>query len=316
MSEATNSIEKVAVIGTGLIGAGWTTIFLANGLEVLAIDPSPGARERLVRDVETMWAALIELGQAEGQPDFGRLSCASVPGPELADVHMVQENAPEKIDLKRALFVDIECFVAPDAILASSTSALLIGDIQSALAHPERCVAGHPFNPPHLLPLVEVSGGPATDPAVLERVMTFYTVLGKSPVLLKKQIQGHIAGRLGAALYREAVHLVAEGVATVEDIDAAVRNGPGLRWATNGPHMIYHLGGGEGGIRHYLDHLGDSQQRRWDDLGKPKLDAPLREALISGTMAETKGRSIRELTEERDRKFVVMGKALSRLGGI
>lgn len=303
-SKPTSPIERVAVIGTGLIGAGWATVFLANGLDVLAIDPAPGARDRLLATVSAMWPALVELGRATGEPDFARLAFAETPGPELADVRLVQENAPEKLDLKRGLFAAIERFVAPDTILASSTSALLIGDIQTACAIPKRCVAAHPFNPPHLLPLVEVSGGTLTDPAVLDRAMAFYTFLGKSPVLLQKEIQGHIAGRLGAALYREAVHLVAEGVATVEDIDAAVRNGPGLRWAINGPHMIYHLGGGEGGIRHYLDHLGDSQQRRWDDLGKPVLTAELKESLIAGTLAEAEGASVGDLSEERDRKLI------------
>ncbi|NDV89447.1 3-hydroxyacyl-CoA dehydrogenase [Aurantimonas aggregata] len=312
MTETPHPISRTAVIGTGLIGAAWTTVFLARRLEVVAVDPAPGARERLIRDVGSMWQALRELGQAEGAPVFGSLVFAAVPGPELADVELVQENAPEKLELKRGLFAELERFVSPQTILASSTSALLIGDIQSACVHPGRCVAGHPFNPPHLLPLVEVSGGPRTDPAVLDRVMAFYRFLGKAPVRLNKEIAGHIAGRLGSALYREAVHLVAEGVATVADIDAAVCNGPGLRWATNGPHMTYHLGGGEGGIQHYLDHLGDSQQRRWDSLGQPELTDKLRAELVTGTLEAAGGRNIQALSNERDQKLVAIVSALAR----
>ncbi|TFF23167.1 3-hydroxyacyl-CoA dehydrogenase [Jiella endophytica] len=312
---AEQPIERVAVIGSGLIGAGWAAAFLARGLDVVAIDPAAGARDRLVATIRSMWPALQELGQAAGEPELDRLRFAASPGPDLADIQLVQENAPEKLDVKRALFAEIERFVSPNAILASSTSALLIGDIQTACAHPERCVAGHPFNPPHLLPLVEVSGGPMTDPAVLDRVVAFYGSLGKSPVRLKKAVQGHIAGRLSAALYREAVHLVAEGVASAADIDAAVRDGPGRRWATVGPHMAYHLGGGEGGIRHYLDHLGDSQQRRWEDLGTPTLDRPLREKLIAETLDEAGGRSVDALNAERDRQLILLAKALSSTSG-
>lgn len=314
MTDPVKAIGKVAVIGTGLIGAGWATVFLANGLDVLAIDPAPEAQDRLIRTVREMWPALVALGRATGEPDFRRLSFASRPGGELAEVQLVQENAPEKLDLKRALFTELERFTAIDTIFASSTSALLVGDIQTACMHPERCVAGHPFNPPHLLPLVEVSGGPKTERAVLDRIMAFYSGLGKAPVLLKKEIAGHIAGRLGAALYREAVHLVAEGVATAADIDAAVRNGPGLRWATTGPHMIYHLGGGDGGIRHYLDHLGDSQQRRWSDLGTPTLTKELREKLIAETLAEAGGRSVAALATERDQALVAITGSLSKSG--
>ena len=303
-------IEKVAVIGTGLIGAAWATVFLAKGLDVLAIDPAPGARDGLEATIRAMWPALVALGDAAGEPDLERLRFAAAPGPDLSGVQLVQENAPEKLEIKRALFAEIERFVAPDTILASSTSALLIGDIQTACQEPSRCLAAHPFNPPHLLPLVEVSGGPLTDPAVIDRALAFYQSLGKAPVRLKKEIQGHIAGRLSAALYREAVHLVAEGIASAADIDAAVRNGPGLRWAAVGPHMTYHLGGGDGGIAFYLDHLGDSQQRRWDDLGTPTLTKALRDKLIEETLHEAKGKSVQALASERDTTLVELVKSL------
>ncbi|MEN3793529.1 3-hydroxyacyl-CoA dehydrogenase NAD-binding domain-containing protein [Fulvimarina sp. MAC3] len=305
-------IERVAVIGTGLIGAGWATVFLAKGIDVLAIDPAPDASAKLEAAIRSMWPALVELGEAAGEPDLDHLRFAAAPGPELSEVQLVQENAPEKLEMKRALFAEVERFVKPDTILASSTSALLIGDVQTACREPSRCLAAHPFNPPHLLPLVEVSGGPLTDPAVLDRAMTFYEHLGKAPVRLKKEIQGHIAGRLSAALYREAVHLVAEGVASAADIDTAVRNGPGLRWAAVGPHMTYHLGGGEGGIAAYLDHLGDSQQRRWDDLGTPALTKALREKLVVETLVEADGESVRALAAERDSQLVGLVKSVRR----
>jgi 3-hydroxyacyl-CoA dehydrogenase len=304
-------VRRVAILGTGLIGAGWAALFLARGLEVHALDPAPGAEARLRETIAGMWPSLVALGQAEGEPAFGRLSFAAAPGPGLADAVLVQENAPEKLDLKRALFSEVERFVGSEAIIASSTSALLIGDIQTACARPGRCVAAHPFNPPHILPLVEVSGGPATDPAALDWAMTFYTWLGKKPVRLAREIEGHIAGRLGAAMWREAISLVEQGIATVADIDAAVRHGPGPRWATTGCHLVYHLGGGPGGIEQYLEHLGDSQQRRWEDLGSPRLTERLRRTISAGVAAEVGDRNAADLAAERDAKLVELIRTLS-----
>ncbi|WP_299822847.1 3-hydroxyacyl-CoA dehydrogenase NAD-binding domain-containing protein [uncultured Jannaschia sp.] len=305
------NIRHVALIGTGLIGAGWAALFLARGLAVHAIDPAPGAEDRLRKTVSEMWPSLVGLGQAEGEPDHTRLSFATIPGSALSDAELVQESAPEKLELKRALLAKVEGLVSESAVIASSTSALLVGDIQKECRKPQRVIAAHPFNPPHILPLVEVSGGPATDPAALDWAMAFYAWLGKKPVRLGRQVEGHIAGRLSAALWREAVSLVEQGVATVADIDAAVRHGPGPRWATTGCHLTYHLGGGTGGLAHYLAHLGPSQQRRWDDLGTPRLTPALCQKLAEGVEAETEGADIAALVEERDRRLMALLQALS-----
>lgn len=308
------SAAKVAVVGTGLIGSAWTALFLARGLEVVAIDPDAGAPARLRRTVERMALDLRAAGLVpeEAAIDPARVAHATAPGRELEGVGFVQENAPEALDLKRALLARIETHVAPDAILASSTTALRVSDLQAECRHPERVVAGHPLNPPHLIPLVEVSGGERTDPASVDRAMAFYAALGKRPVRLARDIEGHIAGRLSAALWREAVHLVEQGVASVEDIDAAVVHGPGLRWAAIGPHLTYHVGGGPGGIGAYLQHLGASQERRWADLGTPRLTEEVRGRITEGVRREADGRSVEDLEAERDRRIVA---ALRALGG-
>jgi 3-hydroxyacyl-CoA dehydrogenase len=307
---APEEVSHAAIIGTGLIGSAWAALLLAHGIRVLAIDPAADASERLRQTIGVMTPMLEELGLLTPAADFARVEVIAEPGPQLRGVQFVQENAPEKLALKRSLFVELERWLDADTVIASSTSALKISDIQSACRHPQRCVAGHPINPPHLMPLVEVSGGDLSDDAAVDWAMRFYTRLGKQPVRLRRDIEGHIAGRLSAALWREAVSLVEQGVASVADIDAAVRYGPGLRWATMGPHLTYHLGGGEGGIRHYLEHLGDSQQRRWESLGKPSLSADLKDRIADGVVEEAQGRSIEELAADRDRKLVAAIKTL------
>jgi 3-hydroxyacyl-CoA dehydrogenase len=302
---APHEVSRAAIIGTGLIGAAWASLFLARGLEVLAIDPAPNAAERLRQTVSAMAPALRDIGITSCKADFDRLTVVGKAGAELEGIDFVQENVPENLALKRSVLSEIEAWIDPETIIASSTSALRISDIQAGARHPERCIAGHPINPPHLMPLVEVSGGEATDPALVDWAISFYAWLGKKPVRLNRDIEGHIAGRLSAALWREAVSLVEQGIVSVADIDAAVRYGPGLRWATMGPHLTYHLGGGEGGIRHYLAHLGPSQQKRWAALGTPTLTDELKERIAEGVIEEAGGRSISDLAEERDRLLAV-----------
>ncbi|MCG8561306.1 MAG: 3-hydroxyacyl-CoA dehydrogenase NAD-binding domain-containing protein [Hyphomicrobiales bacterium] len=301
-----SGIETVAVIGTGLIGSAWTTLFLAHGLKVIAVDPDPDAPGRLRQTIESMAAHLREadLIAHDAEIDTDRVRHVSSPGPELAAARFVQENAPERLELKRELFARLDELTEPDTILASSTTALRVSDIQTACRHPERVIAGHPLNPPHLIPLVEISGGELTDPAALERAAAFYRSIGKVPVCLRRDIEGHIAGRLSAALWREAVHLVEQGIASVEDIDAAVVNGPGLRWAAVGPHMTYHLGGGPGGIADYLEHLGASQERRWASLGTPQLTDEVKRQISDGLNTAANGLSVEALEAERDRSIV------------
>lgn len=301
------SIRTVAVVGCGTVGASWTALFLAHGLDVRATDPSPAAEERLHRFLERARPQLAALGAA-GQ---GRLRFASGLADALAGADFVQENAPENEDLKRRLLADVDGLVPPDVIVAGSTSSLLRSRLVADCRHPRRHVCAHPFNPPHLVPLVEIVG---EDEDVVARAAYFYRGLGRHPVVLAKEMAGHIANRLSSALWREAVYLVEQGVASVADIDAAMTHGPGLRWAIMGPHMTYHLGGGEGGIEHYLAHLGSSQARRWASLGTPVFDDATKRALVDGVRDEAAGRSVGELEAERDRALVGMLKLLRRGG--
>ncbi|KAB1072444.1 3-hydroxyacyl-CoA dehydrogenase NAD-binding domain-containing protein [Methylobacterium planeticum] len=303
-----NGIRRVAVIGCGTVGASWAALFTAHGLDVAATDPGPGSAERLSAFVAQARVQLAELGlTGEGRLSFHPELEAAVSGAEF-----VQENAPEAEGLKRELLARLDALLPAGVIIASSTSAMLRSAIVADCARPERFVVAHPFNPPHLVPLVEIVAG---DADVAERAAAFYRGLGRRPVILTREMPGHIANRLASALYREAVNLVAEGVASVADIDAALCNGPGLRWAAMGPHMTYHLGGGEGGIRHYLDHLGPSQVRRWASLGHPELDAALKDRIVSGVEAEAQGRPIAELEARRDSALIAILKARTEVAG-
>lgn len=287
----------VAVIGCGTVGASWAALFLAHGHDVQAQDPSPAAEERVRRQVERARPHLARLG-ATGE---GRLTFTTDLARALEGAGYVQENAPEDEALKRRLLAEIDARLPPEVIVAGSTSSLLRSRLVTDCAHPARHVTAHPFNPPHLVPLVELVG---EDAAVVARAAAFYLDLGHHPIVLRREMPGHVANRLASALWREAVYLVEQGVASVEDVDAAMTHGPGLRWALMGPHLTYHLGGGEGGIAHYLAHLGPSQVRRWATLGTPAFDARSREALVAGVLAEAGGRSVEDLEAERDRALV------------
>ncbi len=307
-------VRRVAVIGTGLVGSSWTAYFLSQGIEVVAADPAPGARERLAVFIQRAWPALGDLGMAaEADPDRWRLVDdleSAVP-----KVEFVQENVRDDEALKRDVFARLDAVLPSQVVIASSSSALLMTPIQKGLRHPERCILAHPFNPPHIIPLVEVSGGEQTDPAVLDWAMTLYGAIGKKPIRLNREIVGHIANRMASALWQEAVSLVDQGVASVEAIDMAMAYGPGLRFSVFGPNMIYHLGGGPGGMAHYLDHLGPSQERRWRSLGRAKLTPKLRRKLIEGVESEAGGRSVAELERERDACLVAVLKALRQAHG-
>lgn len=211
-------IERVAVIGTGTIGASWVALFLAQGLEVVAYDPAPDAEGLLRQRVEAIWPVLSRIGPVASSP-FDRLTFVETPGRAAAGSQFVQENGPEREDLKCVLFRELDAAAPAETVIASSTSGLLMSRLQEACAHPERCVIGHPFNPPHLVPLVEVVGGGRTSQKTIDQAMAFYAAVGKRPIHIRKEVKGHVANRLQAALWREAVHLVSEGVASVADID-------------------------------------------------------------------------------------------------
>jgi 3-hydroxyacyl-CoA dehydrogenase len=293
-------IRRVAVIGTGVIGASWTALFLANGLEVVATDVAPDAEAALKRFVAAAWPALQRLGLASGASQ-NKLTFTAALAAAVKDADLVQENGPERIDFKRTLYRQLDELLPADVIIASSSSGLTMSEIQSACEkHPERCVIGHPFNPPHLVPLVEIVGGAKTSESTIQRAAEFYTSLGKRTVRLNKEVPGHVANRLQAALAREVYYLVADGVVSVADVDTALCWGPGLRWGIMGQVLLNHLGGGQGGIEHFFQQFTGPMTAWWKVLGSPQLTPEVQKKLIDGVHAEVGSRSVSELEAERD----------------
>jgi 3-hydroxyacyl-CoA dehydrogenase len=293
-------IRRVAIIGTGVIGASWTALFLAKGLDVIATDIAPDAETSLRRFVKAAWPALERLGLAPGASQSRLTFTADLPAAVRA-ADFVQENGPERIDFKQKLYRQLDELLSADVIIASSSSGLTMSEIQSACRlHPERCVIGHPFNPPHLVPLVEIVGGAKTSEATIQRASEFYTSLGKQAVRLRKEVPGHVANRLQAALAREVYYLVAEGVVSAADVDTALCWGPGLRWGIMGNMMLNHLGGGEGGIEHFFQQFTGPMTAWWKVLGQPVLTPEVQKKLIDSVHAEVGSRSIAELEAQRD----------------
>jgi 3-hydroxyacyl-CoA dehydrogenase len=293
-------VEKIAIVGTGVIGASWAAEFLAHGFDVVATDPAPNAEQNLRKFVDAAWLSLTEKGLAR-TASRNRLGFTSDMKKALSDADFVQENGPERPDFKIKLFADIDASTPPDAVIASSSSGITMSVTQSACQHPERCVIGHPFNPPHMVPLVEVVGGSKTSEETVQRVIEFYASIGKKPIHVRKEVVGHVANRLQAAVYREVVHLIHQGVVDVADADTAVCWGPGLRWGIMGPSMLFHLGGGEGGIKHFMAHLSGPVASWWKDLGSfTEWPAGSKETIVDDVLKEADGRSIDELAEMRD----------------
>jgi 3-hydroxyacyl-CoA dehydrogenase len=296
----TRIINRVAIIGTGVIGASWAALFLAKGLEVVATDVAPNAEASLRRFIEEAWPALKRLGLAPGASQTNLKFAPDLPT-ALRDADFVQENGPERIDFKRKLYGEIDYLLPADVIVASSSSGLTMSEIQlGAVTHPERCVIGHPFNPPHLIPLVEIVGGAKTSEDTIRRAAEFYTSLGKRTIRLHKELPGHVANRLQAALGREVYYLVAEGVVSVADIDTAVCWGPGLRWGVMGQVLLNHLGGGQGGIEHFFDQFTAPLTAWWKVLGSVELTSEVRQKLIDGLHAEVGSRTVDEMSAQRD----------------
>lgn len=305
----TNS--KIAVVGAGVIGASWVALFLANGFKVVATDPGEGAEARLRGWVDAYWPALEQLGLAPGASK-DNLSFTADLAEAVKEAAFIQENGPERLDVKHAMLATMEAAAPVDAIIASSTSGLKVSDIQAGARHPERIVLGHPFNPPHLIPLVEVGGGAHASPENVDKAMRFYASVGKKPIRVGKEVVGHIANRLQVALWREAISLVERGVATVEDIDTAISYGPGLRWALLGPFLNLHASGGPGGITHVLEHIGPAQREWARDLGAyPETDdyiAPI----AKGVDEELKGYDFARTLAQRDELLVELLAAKSK----
>lgn len=296
--------DRIAVIGGGLIGISWAALFMAHGHDVALFEPDAAARAAIPARLPGPMAQVAEL--APELPPPGALHLAESLEEAVAGAAWVQENAPENVPLKRGLYARIEA-ATQGITIASSTSSLVWSELSAGMARPERLITAHPFNPPHLMPLVELYG---PDRARIEAAAAFFRRLDRQPVFLKREAVGHIANRLSSALWREAVNMVAEGIAEVADIDAALVHGPGLRWSVVGAHLAYHLGGGPGGIGHYLAHLGPSQERRWQDLGQPRLDAPTQARLVAGVKAEAAGRDIPTLEAARDAGLIAAQRAL------
>jgi 3-hydroxyacyl-CoA dehydrogenase len=293
-------IRTVAIVGTGVIGASWAALFLARGLNVVATDPAPKAEANLRRYVDEAWKDLTTIGLSPNA-SLENLQFTTDMKKALADADLVQENGPERQDFKIKLFADMDAATRPDTIIASSSSGLTMSTMQSACKHPERCVLGHPFNPPHIMPLVEVVGGEKTSPEAVERALSFYASIGKKPIHVRKEVVGHVANRLQAALYREVVYLIEEGVVDVADSDVAVCWGPGLRWGLMGPSLLFHLGGGPAGIQHFMEQFSGPLATWWKDLGTITEFSPeVKQTIIEGVTKEANGRSIQELESERD----------------
>jgi carnitine 3-dehydrogenase len=302
---AGSSSGRIGVVGTGVIGASWAAYFLAKGFDVAASDPADGAEKRLRTLVDGFWPALERVGLAGGasvdrlrfDPDIVRAveGCA-----------FVQENGPERIDVKRDLLTKISAGVSPDSLIATSSSGILITDIQDAATYPERVVLGHPFNPPHLMPLVEVVGGRLTSEEAVKKALAFYGSIGKKPIHIRREIKGHVANRLQAALWREAFYLVEQGIASVEDVDTVIAHGPGLRWALLGPFLNLHLSGGAGGIAYALEHLGPSIESLWRDLGDVTLNEEPNAAIVRGVTEQLGAVDLACLTSQRDELLLAL----------
>ncbi|MEM6415463.1 MAG: 3-hydroxyacyl-CoA dehydrogenase NAD-binding domain-containing protein [Pseudomonadota bacterium] len=308
-SKSIGNSAIISCIGSGLIGGGWAAYFLAQGRDVVAWDPAPDGEDRLRKLIDDAWPHLSAMGLA---PDAAkeRLRYASTLESAVKDVGFIQESAPEVLDVKQTLLAEIDAAAPTDTIIASSTSGFPVTLLQEKATYPERIVAGHPFNPSYLIPLVEVAGGKQTSPEIIDNTVAFYEGLGKTVIRLNREVTGFVANRLQEAIWREASHMVAADEATVEEIDAAIVNGPGLRWAIYGPCMTYHLAVRNGGMEVLLERLSDGRADAYTRASMPDITDELKQKLIEGCKSEQGKRSTNDLIIERDQKLVTILKAL------
>lgn len=305
----TNDIKTVGIIGTGVIGAGWAARCLAWGLEVVAWDPGQDAEKKLRAAVENAWPALARLGLAEGA-SLERLRFVGSAAEAAKAADFIQESAPERIELKKKLHAEITAHARPEVLIASSSSGLLPSEIQEGCTNPGRILIGHPFNPVYLLPLVELVGGKQTAPDTIEKARAFYASIGMHPLHVRKEIEGYLSDRLQEALWREVLHLVNDGIATTGELDEAIAYGPGLRWAFWGTNLIFHLAGGDEGMRHMLHQFGPALKLPWTKLVAPELNDTLIDRMVEGTQEQAAGRSIKELERLRDNCLIAVMQAL------
>lgn len=306
-------IRRIAIVGTGVIGASWAAEFLARGFDVVATDPAPKAEANLREYIDEAWKDLTSIGLTKGA-SRDRLRFTTSMKEALSEADLVQENGPERPDFKIKLYAEMEEVAPVDSLFASSSSGITPSVIQSQCKHPERVVIGHPFNPPHIIPLVEVVGGSKTSPDAIQRAISFYASIGKKPIHLKKELPGHVANRFQAALYREMLYLIEQGVLSVEDTDAAVCYGPGLRWGVMGQSLQWHLGGGAGGIQHFMDHLMPPLEGMMKALGTPNITPELKQKVINGVMREAAGRPVDQLAQEENRVLIGLLKLREEIG--
>jgi carnitine 3-dehydrogenase len=303
-------IRTVGLVGGGVIGGGWAARCLAHGLDVVAWDPGAGAESRMRAKIDIAWPALARLGLAAGA-DPARLRFVARVEEAVEAADFVQESAPENEDLKRRLFAQLDAAARPEVLIASSSSGLLPTRFASDCKHPERVLVGHPFNPVYLLPLVEVLGGEKTAEDSLVAASAFYRGIGMRPLRVRTEIPGYISDRLQEALWREILHMVAEGVATTDELDDAVRFGPGLRWAFMGTCMIFHMAGGDEGMRHMLRQFGPALKLPWTKLEAPELTDELIDRMVEGTQKQAGTRSIADLEKYRDDALISVMEAVA-----
>jgi 3-hydroxyacyl-CoA dehydrogenase len=296
-------IRRIAIVGTGVIGASWAAQYLARGFDVIATDPAPNAEANLRKYVDEAWELLTAIGLSPGAAR-NRLSFTTNLNEALSNADLVQENGPERPDFKIKLYTDMDNVTPADSIIASSSSGITPSVMQSKCKHPDRVLIGHPFNPPHIIPLVEVVGGAKTSPDALQQAMKFYAQIGKKPILLNKEVPGHVANRLQLALYKEVLYLIQQNVVSVADADAAVNWGPGLRWGIMGPNLQYHLGGGAGGIKHFMEGVFTGLAPVFNALGNPEITPAFKQTIIDGVLQEAGNRSVEQLAKEENGMLV------------
>ena len=296
-------VRRIAIVGTGVIGASWAALYLARGFDVVATDPGPKAEANLRKYINEAWSDLTAIGLSPGASRDRLIFASSLEG-AVAGADLVQENGPERPDFKMKLFADIDEATPVTSIIASSSSGITPSVMQSKAKHPERILVGHPFNPPHLIPLVEVVGGAKTSPEYLQRAMAFYASIGKKPILLKKEIPGHVANRLQVALFKEVLYLIEQDVLSVADADAAVSWGPGLRWGIMGPSLQFHLAGGAGGIKHFFEGVFAGLTPLLSALGNPQVTPELKQKVTEGVLAEAGDRSVEQLAKDENERLV------------